>query len=93
MYRYIYCDNGYPYPSNQFIAARKNSILMKNVLSELDKKLDVKKNNYEYYDLGKIIIWNEISKLRSSINYKYYHYTSEYDGSRLKNKRWVRPEY
>lgn len=89
----IYCDNGYPYPSNQFIAARKNSILMKNVLIELDRKLDIKTKDYEYYDLGKKVLWNELNKLRSSTNYDYFHYSSEYDGSRLKNKRWIRPEY
>lgn len=89
----IYCNNGYPRPSNGFLAARKNSILMKNVLIELDKKLDQKNSDYNYYDLGKKVIWKEINKLRKKNNYKYYHYGSEYDGTRLKNKRWVRPTY
>ena len=89
----MYCKNGFPKPSNQFLAARKGSILMKNVLTELDKKLDKKKSNYNYFDLGKKVIWKEINKLHNSTNYKYFHYNSEYDGSRLKNKRWMRPPY
>ena len=63
-----------------------------NILKNLDHKLDRKRANYNYFDLGKKVIWEELSKLRKA-NYEYYHYDSSFDGSRLKNKRWMRAEY
>lgn len=88
-----YCTNGYPRPSNWMMAARKGSILMKNIISDSDLKLNKKNQNYQYFDLGKKIIWKHIRLLQKKQNYKYYHYDSAYDGSRMANKRWVRPEY
>jgi hypothetical protein len=87
-----YCQNGYPHPSNQLLASRKGTVLFKNILQNLDHKLDQKKANYNYFDLGKKVIWEELSKLRKD-NYEYYHYDSSFDGSRLKNKRWMSAEY
>lgn len=87
-----YCENGYPRPSNQLLAGRKGSVLFKNILENLDQKLNRKQDNYSYFDLGKKVIWTEISKLRNSHNYKYYHFDSSFDGSRLKNRRWMSPE-
>jgi hypothetical protein len=88
----MYCKNGFPNPSNQLLAARKGSILFKHVLDNLDRKLNHKTANYNYFDLGKKVIWEELSKLRKK-NYNYYHFDSSFDGSRLKNGRWMRPHY
>jgi hypothetical protein len=85
------CTNGRMKPSNGVLASKRNSILMKNVLDELDKKLDIKNSEYNYFDLGKLVIWKELNKLVKD-GYDYYHYDSAYDGTRKKNKRWLRPE-
>ena len=84
-------DNGYPKPSNGVMASQPNSILMKNCLQTLDKKLDENKNknNYGYYDLGKLIIWKEIELLQKNNNYTYYHYPAYVDGTRDKNGKWI----
>ena len=88
-----YCKNGSPRPSNGVMASRKNSILMYHTLKDLNKILDNKKSSYNYFDLGKKIIWKNISKLKNNSNYKYYHYDSSYDGTRMLNQRWVRYDY
>ena len=90
--------NGYPNPSNGVMASRKNGILMKLTLEKLNNKLlienklliDNKNNklNFEYFDLGKIIIWESLKELKKN-NYDYYHYPSEYDGTRDKLGNWV----
>lgn len=87
------CFNGYPRPSNQAMASRKNGLLCKNILENVDKKLDIKKENYSYFSLGKKIIWVELRRLQRNRDYKYYHYDSSYDGSRLKTGRWVSEKY
>ncbi len=95
------CSNGYFRPSNWVIGARKNSTLMKNVLDKLNKKLDSRdKNNLDnlnsdnsYHDFGKLVIWEALDELRES-GYDYYHFTSEYDGTRDVNKYWIHtPEF
>ena len=88
-----YCSNGYPRPSNGVMASRKNSILMKKTLEDLNIILNNKKLKYSYFSLGKNVIWRNISKLQNTSNYKYYHYDSSYDGTRMINKRWVRYDY
>ena len=87
-----FCTNGYSKPSNGALACKKNNILMKNILNDLDSKLDKQIDNYEYKSLGKYVIWKHLNILLNK-NYKYYHYDSSYDGTRMKNKRWVRPHY
>lgn len=89
--------SGYPRPSNGAMASQKGSILMKNILIELDRSLDEyflqKKENrkhFGYFDLGKIIIWKEINKLISQ-GYNYYHFPSYVDGSRDVNGKWIAP--
>jgi hypothetical protein len=79
----------YGFPSNWVIASQKNSVLMKLCLDKLDKKLDNKKNNYDYFDLGKYIIWDAIKELQYDKSYKYYHFTPEYDGTRDINGFWI----
>ena len=82
------CNNGYGYPSNWIIASRPNTELMKNIIKNISNKLR-NQNNFEYHDLGKIIIWDELNKLINNENYKYFHYPNKIDGSRDKNGAWV----
>lgn len=94
--------DAYGYPSNGIIFSRPNTLLMKNILNKcLDKiKTNYKKYDYKdkksYYDLGKLIIWDEISYLSESTklnnkNYKYYHIDKEI-GIRDENGIWVTPQ-
>lgn len=82
------CFNGYPKPSNGLMASLPNSVLMNNLLNNLNSKLDKKQANYNYFDLGKLLLWDEIDKL-SKTGYKYYHFDSKYDGSRDINGKWI----
>jgi glycosyl transferase family 25 len=84
----LVCKNGYPNPSNGVMGAQKNSILMKNCLNKLNKMLDEKNSNYGYFDLGKIVIWEELDALMKT-GYNYLHYGAEFDGSRDKNGHWI----
>lgn len=94
--------DAYGYPSNGIIFSRPNTLLMKNILNKcLDKiKTNYKKYDYKdkksYYDLGKLIIWDEISHLSESTKlnnkkYKYYHIDKEI-GIRDENGIWVTPQ-
>lgn len=90
------CTNGYGKPSNQAMAAKKHSIMMKNCLDNLNKKLDVyftkndkNKDEFNYFDLGKLIIWEEFDKLQEKQNYTYYHFPSYVDGARDKDGLWI----
>jgi hypothetical protein len=80
------CFNGYPDPSNWVMGSRKNGILIKSCLAKLNSMLDVNNKNYKYFDLGKNVIWQCKDELT---NYNYYHYSSEYDGTRDVNGKWV----
>ena len=86
------CSNGYPRPSNALMAAKKNSIVMKNSIKSSDKILNKASSNkdYEfgYFDLGKYVIWKELDKLIKK-NYKYYHYDSSYTGNRDREMKWI----
>jgi hypothetical protein len=84
------CINGYPKPSNWALASRKHSILMKHCMDKLNFII----NNYDlntldYHTMGKHVIWNSINELQTSINYKYYHFSAEYDGTRDKELKWI----
>ena len=88
------CNYGYGKPSNWILAARPNSILMKNVLDNLIKRLEYlyeKKghNNIHYHELGKLIIWMELDKLIKNHKYTYFHYPNKIDGTRDKNGNWI----
>jgi len=84
----INCQFGYGEPSNWLLASQKNSILMAYVLKHLLNKIKNQKS-FEYHDLGKIVIWEELSYLINNKNYKYYHYPNKIDGSRDKYGNWV----
>ncbi len=87
------CSNGYFRPSNWVMASRPNSILMKTVLDKLNNKLDSREKNQKqnedtYHDYGKLVIWDALEDLKP-LGYDYYHFTSEYDGTRDINKYWI----
>ncbi len=87
------CSNGKFRPSNWVLASRPNSVLMKKVLDKLNEKLDTRDKNKEenddtYHDYGKIVIWEALDDLKPN-GYDYYHFTSEYDGTRDIDKKWV----
>lgn len=87
-------SSGYPQPSNGVMASKKNGLLMKKCLIALDNKLDKEINDhtkFNYFDLGKIIIWKEIDDLLKT-GYNYYHYSSAVDGSRDKDGLWIPKE-
>jgi len=81
------CKNGYGHPSNWLLASRQNSILMGHILENLLKKITTQ-NKFDYHDLGKLVIWEELDKLKKQ-NYKYYHYSNKIDGTRDKDGYWV----
>lgn len=84
------CFNGKDQPSNGVLASKKNSKLMKLCLDKLNQKLNTKTNlkQINYYDLGKYIIWESLKELKKT-GYDYYHYPSEYDGTRDSNGIWI----
>lgn len=82
------CFNGKFRPSNWMLASKKNGLLMKTTLDLLNKKLDSNNKSHSYHDLGKLVIWNALDILKQS-GYDYYHYGSEYDGSRDSNGYWI----
>lgn len=82
------CNNGYGRPSNWIMASRKNGKLINNILNNIEEKLQNNKK-WEYYDLGKYIIWDEIDKLIKKQNYTYFQYSNDYDGTRDINGYWV----
>lgn len=84
----VTCTNGQGKPSNGVMASRPNGILMKKCLEKLNHKIDNKKKGYGYFDLGKIVIWESLADLSNS-NYKYYHFPSEYDGTRSNTGHWI----
>lgn len=84
------CSYGYGKPSNGIMASRANGKLMTNVLKNIESKLQNNKGKkWDYFDLGKLVIWEEIDKLSKSENYKYYHYSNDYDGTRDIHGHWV----
>jgi len=89
----ICTDNGYPRPSTWVMASQKEGKLMTELKNELDKMLDVPKDkqNFEYFDLSKLVLWKKIEKLQKEQNYKYYHFSVHVDGTRDENGVWVSP--
>ena len=92
------CSNGKFRPSNWVLGSRVNSVLMKRVLDKLNIKLDLRnvkseQNEDTYHDYGKLVIWDALEDLQQ-LGYDYYHFTSEYDGTRDMNLNWVHtPEF
>ena len=82
------CSYGYGHPSNWILASKPKSILMDNIFKNLSNKLKTQ-DKFEYHDLGKMVIWEELDKLIKEKNYKYYHYPNKFDGSRDKYSNWI----
>lgn len=82
------CKLGYGNPSNWILASQPNSILIGEILRNLLDKLETK-DTFDYHDLGKLVIWEELGKLMKEKNYTYFHYPNKIDGSRDKNGRWI----
>jgi len=82
------CFNGKGIPSNGVLASRKDSKLMERCLNKLDNMLKTNDKNkkYDYFDFGKKIIWESMEELKP---YDYYHFPSEYDGTRDNKGIWV----
>ncbi|ARF09082.1 capsular polysaccharide synthesis protein [Catovirus CTV1] len=87
------CNYGYGKPSNGIMASRPQGKLMSKVLDNLIKKLTVERKRWDYFDLGKFIIWEELEKLMKNDNYQYYHYTNDYDGTRDIDGNWIETSY
>lgn len=84
------CFNGINKPCNGFMGSKPYGKLITCCFNKLNETLNVKKDNYGYFDLGKIIIWKCLNELYNfDKSYNYYHYSCEYDGSRDKNGYFV----
>lgn len=82
------CINGYGKPSNGIMASLPKGILITNIYNNLINKLKTNKK-WNYYDLGKYVIWEELDLLIKYHNYNYYHFSNEYDSSRDINNNWI----
>jgi len=89
------CKYGYKEPSNWVLASRPYSILMNNILQRLLYIFKNRSDNkeFDYFDVGKIIIWEEIDKLEKNDNYKYFHYKNTIDGTRDIDGHWVHSDW
>lgn len=93
-------QEGYGRPSNGVIGSVKNGRLIGRCLTALDTKLNEyysisseNRKNFDYFELGKLVIWKELSKLMNDDpSYRYYHVPSYSDGTRDKYGAWVAPE-
>ncbi len=89
------CKYGYGKPSNGIMASKPKTELMKNILTHYEMKLqdinnkDIKNKDINYFEFGKFIIWQELDNLIKNNNYKYFHYSNTFDGTRDVNGRWV----
>ncbi len=89
------CKYGYGKPSNGIMASKPNTELMKNILTHYEMKLreinnkNITNNDINYFEFGKFIIWQELDNLIKNNNYKYFHYSNTFDGTRDINGRWV----
>jgi len=75
------CKYGYRFPSNAIMASRAHTKLMKDIIDEQLNDIQTK-DTFEYFDLGKYVIWNHIKN-------DYYHYENKYDGTRDKWGNWI----
>jgi Capsular polysaccharide synthesis protein len=82
------CHHGKPRPSNWVMASRPGGKLITRVLANLDRRLTQGQVNFIYHELGKEILWAEIHALELE-GYDYYHYSSDYDGTRDAEGRWI----
>lgn len=84
-------------PSNGVMGSVKNGRLITRCLKALDVKLNAyyqtplkERKEFDYFDLGKKIIWNEYQELkREDPTYTVYHVPSYADGTRDDEGHWV----
>jgi hypothetical protein len=77
----------------------KRGKLISRCLDALNVKLDTyfnlpinQRKEFDYFELGKIIIWEEYEKLiKKEPSYKMYHISSDRDGTRDIDGYWVSP--
>ena len=98
------CKNqeGYAKPSNGVMGSIKYGKLIERCLKALDIKLNEyydtpidKRKTFNYFDLGKLIIWREydlLIKQDPSYSHKMIHIPSWADGSRDINGTWIAPD-
>jgi len=90
-------NEGYSKPSNGVMGSIKNGLLITKCLRALDIKLNEyyqlpieNRKSFDYFELGKYIIWNEYNNLiKEQPGYTMYHVPSYSDGTRDKNGYWV----
>jgi len=90
-------QEGYGKPSNWLMGSIPNGKLITRCLNALNKKLDDyfslpvdKRKEFDYYELGKIVIWEQYDKLiKDDLSYRMYHMPSYADGARDIKGKWV----
>lgn len=93
-------NDGYGRPSNGIIASQANGRLITNMLIALETKLNDyyklsinQRKQFDYFELGKKIIWQEFDKLiKQDPTYSIEHISSEQDGTRDCSGKWIVPE-
>jgi hypothetical protein len=88
---------GYGKPSNGVIGSVKHGKLIGRYLRALNVKLNEyfaieknKRESFNYFDLGKYLIWEEYAKLMTiDPDYRYYHVPAEMDGTRNAVGKWI----
>jgi hypothetical protein len=93
-------NDGYGKPSNGVMGSPKGGLLITKCLNKLNEtldnyfKLDPKnRKEFNYFDLGKNIIWDQYDEIiKENPQYKYYHVSSDEDGTRDINGKWVAKE-
>ena len=87
-----YTYSGYPNPSNWVLVARKKSKLIKACLDKANHILDTNPEilRYKYHYLGRILIWNQIRKLRNlDEKWDYLHIPSKCVERDTKGNKYV----
>jgi hypothetical protein len=90
-------NEGYGRPSNGVMGSVRNGKLITRCLNALNLKLNAyydtpinERKNFNYFELGKLIIWKEyINLMKEDPNYKMYHVPSYSDGTRDNEGKWV----
>lgn len=78
---------GYSKPSNWLMASQIRGVLMKNCISEIITRKTLIPS--DYHDIGKKLIWDQLSNLIHNHQYCYYHFNHYYDGTWDLYNNWV----
>lgn len=93
-------NDGYGKPSNGIMASQPYGKLITRINNTIETKLNIyyslpadKRTKFDYFDLGKKIIWQEFAELiKYDKNYTMLHISSELDGTRDCTGKWIVPE-